>query len=372
MLLGANLAVASIFMQGCKAVKPHGGDQPPPAPAVDQPQPTKTALENDIETTALPPPPPVKRTEVKPLPPPPPPAKHTEVKPLPPPPPEQPAFETYVVKKGDMLSKICATRGIRQRDVVKLNPGLDPNRIYADRKIKLPVAGAAPVPAPQPEASGAKAAKLPPPPPKKQEEKKADAKPAAKGTAANVKAPVATKAAYKPYDGPTKEYVVKSGDQLKKIANSYGISLRALKELNGLSSDNLKIGQKLKVPAEKVKPEEKKEAPAADAAKKEAKPEAEVKAEKAPAPAKEEKPEAEAAVKSDKPEAETAEKKEAAPAPAPAFETYTVKKGEDLVSIAINFGVSPSALMDLNDIKDADSVAEGQVLKIPAGATKAP
>jgi LysM repeat protein len=48
--------------------------------------------------------------------------------------------------------------------------------------------------------------------------------------------------------------------------------------------------------------------------------------------------------------------------------THTVKEGEDTVSIAIMYGVSPSAVMDLNDLKNTDSLKIGQVLKLPANA----
>ena len=48
--------------------------------------------------------------------------------------------------------------------------------------------------------------------------------------------------------------------------------------------------------------------------------------------------------------------------------THTVKEGEDTVSIAIMYGVSPSAVMDLNDLKNTDSLKVGQVLKLPANA----
>ena len=48
--------------------------------------------------------------------------------------------------------------------------------------------------------------------------------------------------------------------------------------------------------------------------------------------------------------------------------THTVMEGEDTVSIAIMYGVSPSAVMDLNDLKNTDSLKVGQVLKLPANA----
>ena len=66
--------------------------------------------------------------------------------------------------------------------------------------------------------------------------------------------------------------------------------------------------------------------------------------------------------------APSAEEPAPAPAPAPAALTHTVKDGEDLVSIAIAYGISPSALMDINDLKPTDEVKPGQVLKLPANA----
>jgi LysM repeat protein len=62
-----------------------------------------------------------------------------------------------------------------------------------------------------------------------------------------------------------------------------------------------------------------------------------------------------------------AQQQEATVQPAPAL-THTVKAGEDTVSIAIMYRVSPSAVMDLNDLKNTDSLTPGQVLKLPANA----
>ncbi len=44
------------------------------------------------------------------------------------------------------------------------------------------------------------------------------------------------------------EYRVKAGDSLDKIAQSYGTTVKALKDLNGLTTDRIKINQKLKLP----------------------------------------------------------------------------------------------------------------------------
>ena len=41
---------------------------------------------------------------------------------------------------------------------------------------------------------------------------------------------------------------VKRGDTLSEIAARYGLSLQALKELNGLETNVIHLGQKLEVP----------------------------------------------------------------------------------------------------------------------------
>ncbi len=55
----------------------------------------------------------------------------------------------------------------------------------------------------------------------------------------------------KPYNGKTKIYKVKSGNTLSGIAHKYHITVKQLRQMNGMSEhDVLKIGQKLKVPAQ--------------------------------------------------------------------------------------------------------------------------
>jgi len=43
-------------------------------------------------------------------------------------------------------------------------------------------------------------------------------------------------------------YVVKKGDSLWSIANKYGVTVNDIKLLNNLSNNNLSIGQKIKIP----------------------------------------------------------------------------------------------------------------------------
>ncbi|MEH7333011.1 LysM peptidoglycan-binding domain-containing protein [Neobacillus drentensis] len=49
-------------------------------------------------------------------------------------------------------------------------------------------------------------------------------------------------------NNPRNTYEVKSGDYLWKIANTYGTSVEDLKLINGLQSDVLLVGQKLRIP----------------------------------------------------------------------------------------------------------------------------
>ena len=259
----------------------------------------------------------------------------------------EPEYTVYRVKSGDMLSAICKTYGVRQKKVLELNPGLDANKLYAGRKIKLP----GKVELKGDDATNAAAQPV-------------MSKPAAKAEAAKMPARASS------YKGATKEYKVKNGDFLGKIAAEHGITVKCLKEMNSLASNNIRIGQKLKVPAEKpvveAKPAETKAAEKPEAPKSEGA--------AAPAPV-------ETAAAPAEPVAAAPEEKPAEAAPAveqvkdtsAALEagdvkTHTVKENEDVVSIAIQYGVSPSTIMDLNDLKSGEGLTPGRVLKLPANA----
>lgn len=268
----------------------------------------------------------------------------------------EPEYTVYRVKSGDMLSAICATYGLKQKKVLELNPGLDANKLYAGRTIKLPgkieLKNAAPAVTSEKSVSAAKPAA---------------AKRVAKASS---------------YKGATKEYVVTSGDSLGKIAYSNGITVKCLKEMNGLKNNTIRIGQKLKVPAEKpvaeAKPEAEKKSAATKAAPAEA-PKQEVKPEAPAAAPVAESPAATSPVVTPPVVAPEEKQVEAAPAVEQVkdttaalesgdLKTHTVKEGEDMVSIAILYNVSPSAIMDLNDLKNTDTLTPGQVLKLPANA----
>jgi LysM repeat protein len=73
------------------------------------------------------------------------------------------------------------------------------------------------------------------------------APPIVKTTAPTIVAPTpATKATAETF------YVVKAGDTLLRIAKLHSTSVKAIKEANGLNSDRLAIGVKLKIPAAKT------------------------------------------------------------------------------------------------------------------------
>ena len=252
-----------------------------------------------------------------------------EVKPLPPPEPE---YTVYIVQRGDYLAKISKKYNVTINSIKRLNNLKDDN-IRIGQKLKLPgkiEVGEQKVP------------------------EGAFAKPPSKGPKA-----------FAPYTGATKEYVVKSGDTLGSIAYGNGINIRQLKEMNGLTSDNIRIGQKLKIPAEKVIAAKKTDV-------KTAAPKVEAKAEAPKADKSVE--EALKQVEEAKPEATAVETPaaDATPTPVPAADsdtiTYTVQEGEDLADVSIRWGVSAAAVRELNNLGENDKLRGGQVLRLPADA----
>jgi len=244
--------------------------------------------------------------------------------------PVEPETTVYIVQNGDYLAKVSKKYNVTISAIKKLN-NLRDDKIRVGQKLKLP--GKVDV--------GVQAAPAP--------AKAAVSKPT-KG--------------FTPYTGATKEYVVKNGDTLGAVAYGNGLNIRQLKQLNNLTGDALKVGQKLKVPAEKVtKTVAEKQAVVAE---KQA--EAEVKkAAVAEKQAEAEVKKAEAEVKKAEVEAKQAEaevkKAEATPIPTT---TYVVQEGEDLTRLSIDFGVSTSVIREMNNLGENDTIKPGQVLKLPA------
>lgn len=257
---------------------------------------------------------------------------------------EQPAqveSTTYVVKSGDTLSAIAVAYGLRLPDITAINPNLNPDKIRVGQKILLP--GKVEVKSAQPV--------------------------------------VAVKSAP---DSKTTVYVVKGGDSLSLIAKRHGCKVSCIKEANGLKSDVIRVGQKLKVPATKTTPA--KSAKAKPAPKANVKPATVVTPKATPAVASTPAP----TVPAPAVQAETPAPAPVAPAPAPTevkeapvavppvaptvdsakeVTTYTVKEGDDIYSIAMRWAVSPTEIKTLNGLEGTVEkivLKPGQVLKIPA------
>lgn len=128
--------------------------------------------------------------------------------------PTVPAGATeYAIVKGDSFSTIAKQFRVSAKAIADANPGVDSTKLKIGQKIHIP-APAAP------------------------------AAPAVTGTA-----PVET-----PSPGGEQTYAVKSGDTLTKIAGQFGTTIKALRAANGLKTDSIKVGQKLKIPAKASAP----------------------------------------------------------------------------------------------------------------------
>lgn len=112
----------------------------------------------------------------------------------------------YTIAQGDTFSTIAAKFRVTTRAIIDANPGVDPKRLQIGQKIKIP---------PPPAAS-----------------------------AANTGTPgAATQTA-----NGEQIYTVVSGDTLTLIARKTGSTVKAIRSANNLTTDSIKVGQKLKIP----------------------------------------------------------------------------------------------------------------------------
>ena len=121
----------------------------------------------------------------------------------------------YKVVKGDTLATIATHHKVTLKALMDANPGVDP--------VKLQIAQTIHIPAPT-------------------------AAPAATTTGNNGGATTVDAASGE------KIYTVKTGDSLTKIAASQGTTIVKLRAANGLKTDAIKVGQKLKIPAGSTPP----------------------------------------------------------------------------------------------------------------------
>ena len=107
-------------------------------------------------------------------------------------------------------------------------------------------------------------------------------------------------------------YVIQRGDTLAKIATRYGVTVKALTDLNGIKNPNMIVpGQTLKIPGTTTT---------------------------VPAPTS---------------------------SSSGSQKTYTVQAGDNLAGIATKFGVTVQALQQANNLSNPDQIYTGQILKIP-------
>jgi LysM repeat protein len=182
----------------------------------------------------------------------------------------------YVVKSGDYLGKIAKQFNTTVQDLKSLN-GLNSDRIYMGQALKVPgkTETTTPAPAVTPPVESTTTSvytvvrgdtlskigvqyKMSVSELKKLNSLSSDMIYVGQKLKVNGKATVTTPTPTTPVPTPvtpvdpakTSEYTVKSGDTLGKISQQYKMTLQKLKELNGLKSDMIYVGQKLKVAGE--------------------------------------------------------------------------------------------------------------------------
>ncbi len=139
----------------------------------------------------------------------------------PPPPPLDPvpvpapttAAGEYKVQKGDFGTTIAKKAGVSLAALKAANPGVDWNKLKLNQVLTIPAPSSAPAP-----------------------------------TTGTAPAPTGTTVAPTATDGGN-TYVVRPGDTGSKIAKKTGVSWKSIRAASGLSSDNIRPGQKLTIPA---------------------------------------------------------------------------------------------------------------------------
>lgn len=205
-----------------------------------------------------------------------------------------PSFETYTVKKGDNLWTIARRSNVSLNELYAAN-GLDTTSILSiGQQLQIPVEGStATVTAPSPDT-------------------------------------------YQPtsFNQGSTEYTVKRGDSLSKIANQFDTSVRAIKAANGLSSDLIRVGDKLVVPVSSSST-------------------------------------GTSSVMSAAPSDSISSSSTAPSFSASGARTHTVKSGEYPGKIASQYDMTTDELLALNGITDPRKLQVGKVLKVSGSSSPA-
>ena len=129
---------------------------------------------------------------------------------------------THTVQSGDTVYAIAKKHGVSAEKILQANPGLNPARIHAGDKIRLPVSSSTPAKTVPPSTSSAAPAKVPPP-------------------STSSLTPSASSAAPKTW------VKVQKGDTLSKIARENGVKVEDLRKWNRLKSDSIRPGDLLRI-----------------------------------------------------------------------------------------------------------------------------
>lgn len=183
----------------------------------------------------------------------------------------------YVVKNGDYLGRIASRNRCTVAQIKRWN-GLKSNNIRVGQRLVIYRGGGGPSTSSSSSSTAAAA-------------------PSSSSSSTQSSAPTGT-------------YTVKSGDTLSGIATRHGVTVNQLKQWNGLTSNNIKIGQKLKLNS-------------------------------------------------------SSSASSASASSSGDYSTYTVKSGDSLYSIAKNYsGVSAQDIMNFNGMSSSN-IKPGMKIKIP-------
>jgi LysM repeat protein len=119
------------------------------------------------------------------------------------------ATNVYPVVKGDTLAKIAQRHGVSVNALAQSNPGVDPVKLRVGQALQIP--------------DNSRNGGI------------------AKRTTSVAKGNVQPQSA-------DQLYTIKSGDTLTRIAQAHGTSIKAIRTLNQLTSDQLIVGKTLKLP----------------------------------------------------------------------------------------------------------------------------
>jgi LysM repeat protein len=181
------VGLMALLMQGCQ--KPDSESEAGLQPQVTNDLFSQVFDPTNVPVEAVPPP----QTNLGQIPP------ENAVVPLP-----TPTSTEYTVMRDDTLSGIAQKfPGVSVRMIQEANPGVEPTRLQIGQKLQIPP------PAPAALTPGAPTAEA----------------------------------------GGQRIHVVKSGENLIRIAEQYGVSVAALRAENNLTTTRIIVGQKLKIPA---------------------------------------------------------------------------------------------------------------------------